>query len=309
MTGIFLPLLFAMNLLGLSSVQLSAIAKSVAEQAIVEFKAKDLKSDEVEISIVSIDSNRSNWVQGSFNGDVNMYPASVVKLLYAAYLANLLDSKRVKFTPELDRATKDMLVESSNDGTALVVDTITGTTGGPELSPGDLKKWMEKRQAVNKWLAKLGYENQNACQKPWNEGPYGRERQGYGVNLKHRNSLSPNACSRMMAEIVLAKVASKARCDWLLGYMKRSIGENGNDIGGQSKGFLGESLPNGTEFWSKAGLAYEVRHDVCYFKTPDKREFVLAVYTDRHGSNQNLLPYIGRQIWTRLNENRGVSDK
>lgn len=303
MIGFLVPVFIAVSQQSFSSTQLTEIAKSVAIEAIVEFKAENLKAEEVEISIVAIDSAKSSWNQGSFNGEINMYPASVVKLIYAGFLANQLDTGRVKLTTELDRAVKDMLVESSNDGTALVLDTITGTTGGPELPPGELKKWMEKRQSVNKWLAKLGYEKQNACQKPWNEGPFGRERQGYGQKFELRNSLNPNTCSRMMAELILGKVASQKNCDWALGYMKRSIGENGDDAGGQSKGFLGESLPKETDFWSKAGLAYEVRHDVCYFKTSKNRAFVVAVFTDHHGTNEKLLPFIGRRLWLKLDQN------
>lgn len=279
-----------------SAEQLEEVAKNAAAAAVVRFRESGVKPADLEVSIAALDRPSRTFAMGSFQGDTNIYPASVVKLIYAARLASMLDKKELRLTAELDRAVKDMLVESSNDGTALVLDTITGTTGGPELPSRELKIWMEKRQSVNRWLKSLGYANQNACQKPWNEGPYGRERQGYGENFALRNMLSPNACARMMAEVALAKVASPERCKWLLGYMKRATGPNGDDPGSQSKGFIGGGLPASYERYSKAGWAYQVRHDVCYFKVPGGGEFVLAIFTDRHGGNPELLPFLTAEV-------------
>jgi beta-lactamase class A len=275
-----------------STPQLQAIAQRACEQAITHFPDEKIKADELEISLAVLDRKSGTWTQGDVNGDKAMYPASVVKLLYAAYLGTLLDSKKVKLTPELDRAVKDMLVESSNDATGLVLDVVTGTTGGPELPEAELKKWMEKRQAVNKWLTKRGYRGQNACQKTWNEGPYGRERQGYGPNMALRNSLTPNACLGIMAELALGKICSLERTAWLTGYLKRVVDEKGNEAGGQTKGFIGEALPRSWERYSKAGWAYQVRHDVAWFRVPDGREFILCIFTDHHGNNEKLLPFM-----------------
>ena len=46
---------------------------------------------------------------------------------------------------ELDRALKDMIVDSSNDATSLIVDIISGTSSGPQLSLGPFETWKYQR--------------------------------------------------------------------------------------------------------------------------------------------------------------------
>ena len=83
-----------------------------------------------------------------------------------------------------------MIVDSNNDATGLVVDSLTGTTGGPELPPAEFKLWMAKRNGVNRYFAELGYKGINTNQKAFAEGPYGRERQSRGPNFENNNRLT-----------------------------------------------------------------------------------------------------------------------
>ena len=53
---------------------------------------------------------------------------------------------------ELDRAMRDMIVDSSNDATSLIVDSLTGTTSGPELPPGPFETWKFQRNIVNRFF-------------------------------------------------------------------------------------------------------------------------------------------------------------
>ena len=121
---------------------------------------------------------------GGFNETKTHYPASAIKLFWLAYARHRIAEGKLTQTPELDRAMHDMIVDSVNDATALVVDATTETTGGPELPPRELDRWIARRQAANRWYDSLGYTGVNASQKTWNEGPYGRERQGYGAPLR-----------------------------------------------------------------------------------------------------------------------------
>src|ERR1044071_7032157 len=139
-----------------------------------------------------------------------IYPASVVKLFYLAAAHHQMDTGALKQTPELERALHDMIVDSSHDATHLVVDALTNTTGGPELDDAALREWIEKRNAVNRYFRALGYEKINVNQKPWCEGPYGRERQGLGPNFENRNKLTTNATARIWYEIVTGRAASPA---------------------------------------------------------------------------------------------------
>ena len=72
-----------------------------------------------------------------------VYPASVVKLFYAVAVEQWLQRDLIPDGDELQRAMGDMIGDSSNDATGLVVDLLTGTTSGPCLlytspSPRDL---------------------------------------------------------------------------------------------------------------------------------------------------------------------------
>lgn len=267
--------------------KLLEVAKTVA----VEFRSENLKPDEIGISVYVPSLN----LGGSYRGDVAMYPASVVKLFYIAYGAHLLDGKRLTMTPELERGFKDMIVESSNDATALVLDAVTGTTGGPELSEPELKGWMEKRRAVNRWLEGFGFKGINANQKTWNEGPYGRERQGYGPNFEYRNSLTPDSCVQLLSLISSEKLVSKERTDWILGYMKREIVADSKNADGQSKGFTGSILPSGYKLWSKAGWTSTVYHDLALVETPDGRKAIIAVFCKGHASNTKIIPFMAKE--------------
>jgi len=46
---------------------------------------------------------------------------------------------------------RDMIVDSSNDATSLVVDVLTGTTG-PELPPGPFETWKSQRNIINRYF-------------------------------------------------------------------------------------------------------------------------------------------------------------
>jgi len=277
----------------MTTADIDRIAQSAAEAAVTKF---DLKPDQIGISIAVLDRANKAATTGGYHGEIAMYPASVVKLCYLAYTAHLLDTKKLRLTPELERGVHDMIVDSVNDATALVLDTITGTTGGPELAPKELAKWMDKREAVNRWYASLGYPKLNANQKTWNEGPYGRERQGYGPNFELRNSLSPSVCVRLMSDIALDKIVSPEKCEWMRKYLSRDIPADAKETNDQARLFSGKVLPTGTKLWSKAGWTDSVRHDVAWVCLPDGREFVWAIFTKGASAKEDIIPSIAASI-------------
>lgn len=275
---------------------LDRIALETARAARAKFTKPALQEDQIGISIRILDPAAKTYVVGGYRAEDAMYPASVVKMFYMAYAADQLERRRLEMTPELERALKDMIVDSSNDATALVLDTLTGTTGGPELPPDALKDWMDRRQIVNRWFRARGYEKVNACQKTWNEAPYGRERQGYGPNFELRNSLTPDECGRLMAEIALNKIATSERCDWMRSLMSRKPLAESADADVQSRDFTGRVVPAGYKLWSKAGFTSTVRHDVAHLRALDGREVVLAIFTQGHSANEELLPFLAKSL-------------
>jgi len=224
----------------------------------------------------------------SYNGNIPMYPASVVKMFYMAYAEELIAKKKLIRNPEFDRGLIDMIKVSNNDATGLILDTITGTTGGPALPEGELKKWMDKRQSVNRWLNTIGISGINASQKTWNEGPYGRERQGYGPNFEKRNSLTADSCVQMMTMIMRKKLAG---ADEMLDLLSRKAGSKD----GQGGEFIGELAPKEAKLWSKAGWTSTVRHDVACIELNGHKK-VYAIFTRAQVENPKLLQWLAAEM-------------
>ena len=160
---------------------LQALVNEAAQTALVKFKDKNLQESNLAITLINL-TDSQHPTQANFRGDAGIYPASVVKLFYLVMAEHLLEEGKLKETAELKRAMKDMIVVSSNDATGYVIDEITGTTSGPELTGDELKKWADKRNAVNRYFATLGYTGINTNQKTYCEGPYGREQFFRGAN-------------------------------------------------------------------------------------------------------------------------------
>ncbi|GFE68887.1 serine hydrolase [Chroococcus sp. FPU101] len=254
-------------------------------------------------------SSEEFWKYGvrgfSHRGDERIYPASLVKLFYLVAIQEWLESAMVPETPELLRAMRDMIVDSSNDATSLIVDVLSGTTSGPELPPGPFETWSYQRDIVNRYYKSLGWselEAINVNQKTWGDGPYGRERMFLGELLEQRNMLTSNAVARLIHTIVGGIAVSSVRSQQMMSFLKRSLApdvlaSNTNDEN-QVTGFLGDGLPENAQLWSKAGWTSQVRHDAAYIEIPEQSPYLLVVLTEGKANSQNkaILPFISRSL-------------
>ena len=93
----------------------------------------------------------------SYRGVERIYPASIVKLFYLVAIHEWLDKGMVGDSPELQRAIKDAIIDSSNDATSLIVDVLTGTTSGPELPEAPFATWKQQRNIVNRYFGVTFY--------------------------------------------------------------------------------------------------------------------------------------------------------
>uniref|UniRef100_UPI0030DB8461 serine hydrolase n=1 Tax=Cyanothece sp. BG0011 TaxID=2082950 RepID=UPI0030DB8461 len=210
----------------------------------------------------------------SYRGDETIYPASVVKLFYLVTIYQWLEKGKIEPSTELERAITDMIVDSSNDATSLVVDMLTNTTSGPELPPDELRQWQHKRNEINRYFQGFGWEefkNINLNQKTWCDGYYGREKQFVGKNGENKNRLTTNAVARLFHNIVAERVISPQRSQQMMKLLKRTLPPELNDTleENQITGFLGESLTPNAQLWSKAGWTSQVRHDAAYVEIPN----------------------------------------
>ncbi|OKH19240.1 serine hydrolase [[Limnothrix rosea] IAM M-220] len=241
----------------------------------------------------------------SYRGDERIYPASVIKLFYLVAIHEWLEGNMVQDSAELQRAIHDMIVESSNDATSYIVDTLSGTSSGPELPPEPFKTWSYQRNIVNRFYQNLGWEElapTNINQKPWGDGPYGRERQFLGANYENRNMLTTKAIARLFHAVMGGVAVSSERCQAMVNLLSRSINPQSlaaiDEDENQVTGFLGEALPEGSQLWSKAGWTSRVRHDAAYIEVPNKSPYLLIVFTEgeEHAKNRDILPTISQEI-------------
>ncbi len=238
----------------------------------------------------------------TYRGVERIYPASVVKLFYLVAVNEWLEKGMTQNSKELERASRDMIVDSSNDATSLVVDILTGTTSGPELPTGPFETWKYQRNIVNRYYQSLGWEEMetiNVCQKTWGDGPYGRERAFVGELLENRNMLTTNAIARLLHSIVGGVAVSSARSQAMMALLKRPLNDLPTDTEeNQVTGFLGSGLTENAQIWSKAGWTSQVRHDAAYIEIPEQRPYLLVVFTEgkAQAKNQDILPFVSKLV-------------
>lgn len=296
-------LLFAPALAAAASPLQTALDGAVADTR-AEFTRPALQPEQLAVTV--IDLRGPAPVRADYRGEERIYPASVIKLFYLAYAHRLMEDGKLADTPELQRALRDMIVESYNDATASVVDYITGTTGGPELPPAELAAWHEKRMAVTRHFESLGYKNVLAVRKTWAEGPYGREKQDATVNLPARNFLSTNDTARLLEEIATGRCVTPARSTQMLALLARDpqkappTADDPEDYEGV--GFSGPALPPGAKLWSKAGWVSWARHDAALIEPPGGGRVIIVTFTEgkEHSKNRAIIAAVARRILTRL---------
>jgi len=285
-----------------ASPRVQAIVDRAAKTALEKFAVQKLQTNELAVTLVDL-RDPQKPERGSFRGGEQVYPASVVKLFYLAAAHQWMEDGRLQDSEELRRAMRDMIVDSLNEATGYVVDCLTGTTSGPELPPVELEAWHAKRNAVNRWLASLGYTNINVNRKPWCEGPYGREMQSVKLHQpNHRNWLTTDATARLLAEVATGRAVTAERSKQMMELLQRRPFDPKAER--QSLDYTAPALPEGTKLWSKAGWTSETRHDAAYVELPNGAKFVLVVFTLNHANEKEIIPTVVRVVVEHLTAGR-----
>lgn len=276
---------------------LQALVDEAARKTLEKFADKKLEEKQLSITLIDL-RDPAHPAQASFRGNERIYPASVVKMFYLAAAHRWLEDKKIEDTPELRRALKDMIVDSSNEATQYVVDVITHTTSGYELPPKEMEEWQEKRNAVNRYFSSLGYSNINVNQKTFCEDAYGREQVSRRPDGSNRNKLTTDATARLLSEIVLGKAVTPARSVQMMELLKRDYFGTSKDNDDQGHGFTGIALQgmDGVRLWSKAGWTSTTRHDAAYLELPNGSKFVLVTFTTDHANEREIIPTVARFV-------------
>jgi hypothetical protein len=292
--------LFAFTSAAQADDALDALATKAARDAIQQFKDEQLKEDEIAVTVIDLRA-ASKPRSGSFRGDAPMFPASVAKLFYLAATHQWLEDGKLQDSEELRRTISDMIVDSSNDATAMIVDALCEAINGPPLPEAEMKQWADKRNAVNRYFASLGYtiggsSGINVNQKTYCEGPYGREKLFIGAKYENRNKLTTNATAKLMADIARGKAVTPDRSKQMMDLLKRDPSSKPGGGDDQDTGFTAAALPPGAKLWSKAGWTSTARHDSAYIETEDGIRAVVVIFTTGHSRQRQIIPSVARSV-------------
>ena len=251
--------------------------------------------------------SENNHIHKGFGYGINnkklMYPASIVKLVYGLAAYSWIKSKKILLSQEIYDAVHKMLFYSSNDATSFLIDVITGTTSGPCIEGDAWENWKYQRSIINDWLKDLNWNELNeinCCQKTWDDGPFGREKEFYGIQNKNRNMMTTDATAKILEEIMINLDYQIDNLN-LRSFIKRNLNKNFRykDPLNQVDGFLGEGLPENVNFWSKAGLMSQARHDAAWWVNNNSLQTLLIVFGNGENfvNDANLFPEISNAIF------------
>jgi hypothetical protein len=219
--------------------------QSILAKAVSEVSSKhSFKPNEIAATLIDL-RDPTKLTMAEVNGELKLYPASVVKMFYMAALHRQLEDSKIAMTPEMERGLKDMIVDSSNEATQYILDVLTDTSSGSELPQRQFDAWQYKRNRVNRYFASMGYTNININQKTFCEDAYGIEQQSRGYKGQNRNMITTNATARLMAEVALRNFVNEKRSDLMLDLMKRDWEKPSRDTDNQAIGFTGKALIDG----------------------------------------------------------------
>ena len=266
--------------------------RQTAEKILKDFPK--LTADNLAISVVDV-SNPATISRGDLRGDAPFYPASVVKLFI---MGEVFHQKKEK-DPDVPRALQEMIHVSDNDATAFLIDVVSDTCSGSQLEGRALRKFMDKRRVVNRWLNPLGYDI-SAMAKPWSFGPYGRDVQLMGGEGRpNRNRATANAFASFILWILRKRAVSPEASEAMLALMARPLNPPTKDEN-QVKEFIGEALPPDAKLWAKAGWTSEVRHDAAYIELPSGKKWIVVILTRGAADDVKLVPAIAAKLLDEL---------
>ncbi len=267
---------------------------------------KDFSREDISITWINYKSENKSVFKGFGTGINNkkmVYPASIIKLVYGFAAYYWIKKGSLILSDEIIDAVRKMLFFSSNNATSFLIDLLTGTTSGPCIESELWENWKYQRFLINDWLHDLNWEELsgiNCCQKTWDDGPFGREKEFYGHDNNNRNAMTSDSAARVLEEIMIHIDYQENDLN-LRSFLKRNLNKVvlKNDPINQIDGFLGAGLPDSINLWSKAGLMSEVRHDSAWWINNQSLQTLLVVFCngEQYFKDIFLLPFIAKEVY------------
>jgi beta-lactamase class A len=279
---------------------------------------KELPVEKLSISLIDV-SNSQNHTFAGYQNQTLRFPASVAKFFwmaafYSALEKGIITQKESAFTSDLEQ----MIRFSNNDAASRILDTITDTKSGGQLTGTELETWLTKRRQINQFFQSAGYTNIMLSTKNYpvhylrQEQPAGRDLQLKGdPSQPMRNQVTTDQAARLIYEIYTRQAVSSIASRKMAYLLTRDLDPKAwkKDPTNPIQGFLGESLPTNIYFGSKVGYTSTSRSEAAFVRTlDDKAIYILVVFADdpAYAKDETIFPAISRYVFDRLNA-RGPS--
>jgi len=249
---------------------------------------KGLPSSHISISLIDLNSSPC-CLYGLHKDKEPRFPASIAKLFWmVAFFGELEAGKNDSYLISEENLYK-MIQNSDNEPASDVLDWLTDTQSGSNLSKDELNIWKNKRDSVNRFFRKANYQYVNISQKNFPVPklkllkPEGRELQIRGNQSNPlRNSLTTYETARLLYEINTRQSVSQDSSRKMQDLLRRDYEKEKLKEYDSIKGFLGERLLSSKiKLYSKAGWTSDSRQDAAVVVSHDgKTKYILVIFGD-----------------------------
>jgi beta-lactamase class A len=277
----------------------------IIENVIVLCKNSQLPTSKISITLIDLNSS----LRVGYQNDQLRYPASVVKLFWLVMAVNKLYQQGDQTS--MSNYIEKMIKQSDNDSSGYVVDWLTDSQSGDNLSSKDFQKWGQKRKSLNKFFIDQGYGELDISQKTYPLPkqklfkPEGRELQLRGGNPEKpiRNKISTDQAASLMWAIISQPQLGYARQLLTTDLATFDWKDPNINYFNPIRSLFGESLPTNIEFVSKAGWTSQTRQEVAYIATKDgKTRYILAIFAEdsSYSKDENIFPEISKTVFNSM---------
>ena len=299
------------NLVNPPSFKKSQKLEQIINNIVTVVASKGLPINRLSVSLIDLDNSKYCSYAG-YSDQEPRFPASVVKLFWMVYLYGQYEAGVIRQGTIPYKELQKMIQDSNNESASFIVDTITGTKSGENLTGYELQEWIQKRFALNLFFEQAGYSKINISQKVFptsyikNDKPTGRELQMRQDEFNPiRDYITTYNVARLLFEIERDRSISQKSSKQMKILLKRSLHPQTwkNKEFNAIEGFLGESLPRDAYFASKMGWNFNTRNDAAIIGSPDaKYKYILVIFGDDPSfyKDKKLFPELSRMIYEKM---------